>query len=93
MTRYSVCVIYFGYVLHQARGGSQGGEAPLHGGSRETPTKKKIGVFCVLFLAIFRHMVFVDGFLNPIKKLWLLNNSSQWIRGLDATIAYIFIVL
>jgi hypothetical protein len=29
-------------------------------------------------------MVFVDGFLIPVKELGLLTNPSQWIRGLDA---------
>jgi hypothetical protein len=31
-------------------------------------------VFCVLFLAVFQHMVFDDGFLISIKELGLLTN-------------------
>jgi hypothetical protein len=30
-------------------------------------------------------MVFVDGFLFPVKELGLLTNPGYWIRVLDAT--------
>jgi hypothetical protein len=46
-----------------------------------------------MFLVVFWHVVFVDGFLIPVKKLGLLNNPGQWIRGLDSTISYMYIVL
>jgi hypothetical protein len=28
----------------------------------------------------FRHMVFIDGFLIPVKELGLFTNLGQWIR-------------
>jgi hypothetical protein len=31
-------------------------------------------------------MVFVDGFLFPVKELGLLTNPGYWIRVLDATL-------
>jgi hypothetical protein len=31
---------------------------------------------CVHFWVVFRHIVFADGFLFPVKELGLLNNSS-----------------
>jgi len=37
-------------------------------------------------------MVFVDGFLIPVKELGLLTNSSQWIRVLDAAEPYIYCI-
>jgi hypothetical protein len=45
--------------------------------------EKKTFGFC-MFLVVFRHMVFVDGFLILVKELGLLTNLGQWIRGLDA---------
>jgi hypothetical protein len=45
------------------------------------------------FFVVFQHMVFVDGFLIPVKELGLLTNPGQWIRVLDATRSYICIVL
>jgi hypothetical protein len=42
---------------------------------------------------VFRHMVFVDGFLFPVKELGLLTNPSHWVRVLDATGSYMYIVL
>jgi hypothetical protein len=38
-------------------------------------------------------MVFTDGFLMSVKKLGLLTNLGQWIRGLDVTGSYMYIVL
>jgi hypothetical protein len=49
--------------------------------------------FLHLFLAVFWHMVFVDGFLISVKELGLLTNPGQWIRGLDVAGSYIYIVL
>jgi hypothetical protein len=46
-----------------------------------------------LFLADFQHMVFVDGFLIPVKELGLLTNLGQWIRGLDVMGSYMYILL
>jgi hypothetical protein len=45
------------------------------------------------FFVLFWHMVFINGFLIPVKKLELLTNLSQWIRGLDVARSYIYIVL
>jgi hypothetical protein len=50
--------------------------------------------FCVHCWAIFRHMVFFAyGFLFMVKELGLLTNPSHWIRVLDATGSYMYIVL
>jgi hypothetical protein len=56
------------------------------------PRKKKLTVFCIFFL-VFRHMVFANGFLIPVKELGLLTDPGQWIRGLDVTGSYMYIVL
>jgi hypothetical protein len=78
-----VCVIFFArldlvFVLHSGvlhggvGGGGFGGSAP----------EKKIFFFLHLFLvAVFRHMVFANGFLILVKELGLLTNLGQWIRG------------
>jgi hypothetical protein len=50
-------------------------------------------VFCFHFLAVFRHMVFVDGFLIPVKELGLLTNLGQWIMDVDVVGSYMYIVL
>jgi hypothetical protein len=57
------------------------------------PPKIFFGSFLRPFLAVFQHMVFTDGFLIPVKELGLLTNPGQWIRGLDATGSYMYIVL
>jgi hypothetical protein len=49
--------------------------------------------FCAHCWEIFRHMVFVDGFLFPIKELGLLTNPGHWVRVLDAAGSYLYIVL
>jgi hypothetical protein len=46
----------------------------------------------VAFL-IFRHMVFADGFLFPVKELGLLTNPGHWVRVLDVVGSYMYIVL
>jgi hypothetical protein len=56
-------------------------------------------VFCVasIFVSIvgqfFGTWFFVDGFLFPVKELGLLTNPSHWVRVLDATGSYMYIVL
>jgi hypothetical protein len=49
--------------------------------------------FRVHYWAIFRHMVFVDGFLFLVKELGLLTNPGHWVRVLDVTSSYMYIVL
>jgi hypothetical protein len=49
--------------------------------------------FCVHCWVVFRHMVFADGFLFPVKELGLLTNPSHWVRVLDAVGSYMYIVL
>jgi hypothetical protein len=39
------------------------------------------------------HGFFADGFLFPVKELGLLTNTGHWVRVLDATSSYIYIVL
>jgi hypothetical protein len=41
----------------------------------------------------FSTWFFVDGFLFPVKELQLLINPSHWIRVLDASGSYMYIVL
>jgi hypothetical protein len=36
---------------------------------------------------------FFDGFLFPVKELGLLTNIGHWVRVLDATGSYMYIVL
>jgi hypothetical protein len=43
--------------------------------------------------AVFRHMVFVDGFLFSVKELGLLTNPGHWVRVLDVVGSYMYIVL
>jgi hypothetical protein len=38
-------------------------------------------------------MVFVDGVLFPIKELGFWTNPGHWVRVLDATSSYMYIVL
>jgi hypothetical protein len=39
------------------------------------------------------HGFFADGFLFPVKELGFLTNPSHWVRVLDATSSYMYIVL
>jgi hypothetical protein len=41
----------------------------------------------------FRHMVFADGFLFPVKELGFWTNPGHWVRVLDAAGSYMYIVL
>jgi hypothetical protein len=61
-------------------GGLQGGKSPLAWGFRASKRKKMV-FFASLFLAVFWHMAFIDGFLILVKELGLLINFGQWIRG------------
>jgi hypothetical protein len=54
------------------RGDSLVGE--FGGGS---PPQNILGGFLPLFLAVFQCIVFVNGFLIPVKELGLLNNMGQ----------------
>jgi hypothetical protein len=38
-------------------------------------------------------MVFANGFLFSVKELGLLTNPGHWVRVLDATGSYMYIVL
>jgi hypothetical protein len=59
----------------------KGLEPTILGGRRgEAPLNVFLVVF-VSFLAVFRHMVFTNGFLILVKELDLLTNLIQWIRG------------
>jgi hypothetical protein len=35
-------------------------------------------------------MVFVDGFLFPVKELGLFTNTGHWVRVLDAPGSYVY---
>jgi hypothetical protein len=49
--------------------------------------------FHVHFWEVFRHMVFADGFLFPVKELGFFTNPGHWVRVLDASGSYMYIVL
>jgi hypothetical protein len=49
--------------------------------------------FCVHCWEFFWHMVFANGFLFLVKELGLLTNPGHWVRVLDATGSYMYIVL
>jgi hypothetical protein len=39
------------------------------------------------------HSFFVDGFIFSVKELGFLTNLGHWVRGLDATRSYMYILL
>ena len=49
--------------------------------------------FCIHCWVVFQHMVFADGFIFLVKELGLLTNLGHWVRVLDATGSYMYIVL
>jgi hypothetical protein len=50
-------------------------------------------VFRVHCWTNFRHIIFTNGFLFLVKELGLLTNLGQWVRVLDVTSSYMYIVL
>jgi hypothetical protein len=46
-----------------------------------------------MILGGFRHMVFADGFLFPVKELGFWTNPGHWVRVLDAAGSYMYILL
>ena len=46
-----------------------------------------------MILGGFRHMVFSNGFLFPVKELGFWTNPGHWVRVLDAAGSYMYIVL
>ena len=46
-----------------------------------------------MILGGFRHMVFADGFLFPVKELWFWTNLGHGVRVLDAAGSYMYILL
>jgi hypothetical protein len=60
--------------IEGSNGGFQGKGAPLHGDSGPAPQFFFLLDFRVHFWAVFRHMIFPDGFLFSIKELALLTN-------------------
>jgi hypothetical protein len=45
------------------------------------------------FQVFFRHMVFANVFLFLVKELGLLTNPGHWVRVLDVSGSYMYIVL
>jgi hypothetical protein len=45
------------------------------------------------FKSFFITWFFADGFLFPVKELRMLTNPGHWVRVLDATGSYMYIVL
>jgi hypothetical protein len=81
--------------------GGAGGRSPPRGGSGAAPPKIFAGPTYFgptyfrdhMILGGFRHMVFVDGFLFPVKELGFWTNPGHWVRVLDAAGSYMYIVL
>ena len=69
--------------------------------AKKTTSGRMLGMCYILctmgnmshFWAIFRHMVFDDGFLFSVKELGSLTNPGHRVRVLDATDSYMYIVL
>jgi hypothetical protein len=76
------------FVASTAWGGGTNPSLP-HGFRGKTKNQFFLGVFCFRFLAIFRDMVFTNGFLISVKELGLLTNPGEWTRGLDVMGSYI----
>jgi hypothetical protein len=76
--------------------GHRGAETPCLGirrGAGTSPPNFFFLQFLHSFLAVFRHMVFTDGFLISVKELGLLTNTGQWIKGSGChMIIYIYIL-
>jgi hypothetical protein len=50
-------------------------------------------IFMSIFGRFFNTWFFLNGFLFPVKELGLLTNPCHWVRVLDATGSYMYIVL
>jgi hypothetical protein len=50
-------------------------------------------VFVSIYGWFFGTWFFTDGFLFPVKELGLLTNPGHWIRVLDTSGSYMYIVL
>jgi hypothetical protein len=85
------------YIALGVQGGKRGVEHPLSrgivGGRGNTLEFCFLAAFCIHVWGVFRHMVFADGFLFTVKELGLLTNPGYWIRVLDATRSYMYIIL
>jgi hypothetical protein len=49
-------------------------------------------IFRVHCWVVFQHIVFVDGFLFPVKELGLLTNPGHWVIGFWTPVAPICIL-
>jgi hypothetical protein len=68
---------------------------PTRGFGGSTPEKKNIclGKRVTYLGGFLAYGFFTDGFLFTVKKLGLLTNPSHWVRVLDVTRFYMYIVL
>ena len=73
-----VCVILFSLVV----------VSTLHRAHRGFFSSRNVSHFW----AVFWHMFFSDGFLLSVKELGLLTNTGHWVRVLDTTGSYMYIV-
>jgi hypothetical protein len=91
-------------VRRGVRGGCRGAEPPARGFGGSAPENFFLGrhIFAGfeptyfrdhMILGGFRHMVFADGFLFPVKELGFWTNPGHWVRVLDAAGSYMYIVL
>jgi hypothetical protein len=89
-------------------GGCRGEEPPARGLGGNAPEKKKLGRHIFAGPTYFRDDIFLrprdirwffgtwffaDGFLFSVKELGFWTNPGHWVRVLDATGSYMYIVL
>jgi hypothetical protein len=95
-------------MLRREHRGVQGHDSPPRGGLRATPPRKKkssgnvlhfylnfhvTSIFVFIVVKFFGTWFFFDGFLFPVKELGLLTNPVHWVRVLDVTGSYMYILL
>jgi hypothetical protein len=83
-------------------GGCRGVDPPVRGFGGSAPEKKNLGRHISrddIFPGprdirwFFGTWFFADGFLFPVKELGFWTNPGHWVRVLDATGSYMYIVL
>jgi hypothetical protein len=84
---------YVLYSLHEGFGGSRGPSKKFFFGPTYFRRFRATYFRDHMILGGFRHMVFADGFLFPVKELGFWTNPGHWVRVLDVAGSYMYIVL